>query len=112
MPAIGQYRHVVSLDNPGTPAPDGDGGYTEGFAPLDPASWDCAITAASARALEALAAGTVLAQATHLVTGPYHPGITIETRITFGARRLNVIYVADRDSRGIETICICAEVLS
>jgi head-tail adaptor len=112
MPGLGQYRHVVTLENPGDPAPDGDGGYIETFAPLDPAQWDCAIVAASTRALEALAAGTVLAQATHLVTGPYHPGITIETRLTFEGRRLNVIYVANREERNIETQCICAEVLS
>jgi head-tail adaptor len=116
MPGLGQYRHVVYLENPGDPQPDGDGGYIETFAPLDPADWDCAIlSAAAARAsgrLEALAAGTVLAQATHVISGPYHPGITIETRLTFEGRRLNVIAVDNRDERNIDTICVCAEVLS
>ena len=112
MSGIGQYRQIVTLDNPGTPAPDGDGGYVEQFAPLDPPAWHCSITAASARALEAIAAGTVLAQATHLVVGPYHPGITIETRLTLNGRRLNVLYVANRDERDIQTQLICAEVLT
>jgi len=112
MTAIGQARHVVTLENPGTPVPDGDGGYTEGWAPLDPASWDCAIQAANARALESLAAGTVIAQASHIVTGRYHPGITIETRLTFNGRRMNVIYVANRDERGIDSVLLCSEVIS
>ena len=112
MPAVGQYRHLVTLENPGNPVPDGDGGYTEAWTPLDPASWDCAIQAATARALENLAAGTVIAQASHIVTGRYHPGITIETRLTFNGRRMNVIYVANRDERGIDTVLLCSEVLS
>lgn len=109
---IGQYRHVVALDAPGTPIPDGDGGYTEGWSPLDPPVWDCAITAATARDLETLGAGTVLAQASHVVRGRYHGGITTETRLTFEGRTLNVIYVANRDERSIETHLICAEVVA
>jgi head-tail adaptor len=114
MSAIGQARHVVTLENPGDPAPDGDGGYTETFAPLDPASWDCAITPASQRlrTLETLASATVLAQATHVLTGRYHPGITIETRLTFNGRRFNVINVANVEERGIETQLLAVEVLT
>jgi head-tail adaptor len=113
MTAIGQYRHVVSLENPGDPAPDGDGGYTETFEALDPAFWDCAITPASQRlrTLETLASSSVLAQATHVLTGPYHAGITIETRITFNGRRFNVINVANVEERGIETQLLAVEVL-
>jgi SPP1 family predicted phage head-tail adaptor len=108
---IGQYRHRVTLGNPGDPVPDGDGGYTETFAPLDPAEWDCSIQAASTRDLESIGAGTVLAQATHLVKGRYHAGITTESQLTFNGRTLNVVYVTNRDERNIETILVCAEVV-
>jgi len=111
MPAIGQYRHLVSLDAPGDPVPDPDGGFTESYAPLDPATWDCAIQQASVRSLESIGAGSVVAQATHLVRGRYHPGITTQTRITFHGRVLNVLYVANRDERNLETDCVCAEVV-
>jgi SPP1 family predicted phage head-tail adaptor len=111
MPAIGTFRHVVTLDAPGDPVPDPDGGYTEAYAPLTPPTWDCAIEQASTRSLESLGAGSVIAQATHLVRGPYHAGITTQTRITFQGRILNVLYVANRDERGIETDLVCAEVV-
>jgi head-tail adaptor len=111
MPALGQYRHRVALAAPGEPVPDPDGGYAETFTPLDPPEWDCSIQQASARTLEALGAGSLVAQATHLVRGRYHPGITTQTRITFGARALNVLYVANRDERNIETDLVCSELV-
>jgi SPP1 family predicted phage head-tail adaptor len=107
--SIGQYRHRVTLEAPGDPVPDGDGGYTATWAPLDPPDWDCAIHPASRRALESIGAGTVTAQATHVVTGRYHPGITSTTRLTFGTRTLEVVYVANRDERAIETDLVCVE---
>jgi head-tail adaptor len=84
MTAIGEYRHRVTLENPGDPVPDGDGGYTETSIPLDPPDWDCSIQAASTRDLESIGAGTVLSQATHLLKGRYHPGITTESRVLIG----------------------------
>jgi head-tail adaptor len=109
--AIGSFRHRVSLAAPGPPIPDGDGGYTEGWAPLDPATWDCSIAPATARDLETIGGGTVLAQATHTVRGRFHPGITTETRLTFDGRTLNVVALANRDERRIELDLICAEVI-
>jgi head-tail adaptor len=112
MAGIGQYRHRVTLANPGTPVPDGDGGYTEAFTPLDPPDWDCAITPVSARSLETLAgAATVLAQATHSVRGRHHPGITTETRLTFNGRTLSVLAVANPDERDLTTELVCTEVV-
>jgi head-tail adaptor len=110
----GQRRHVVTLENPGDPIPDGDGGYTEAWAPLDPAQWDCAIEGVSVRPLsqESRAGNTVLAQASHVVTGPYHAGITIETRINFRGRVFHVVYVGNTDERDIQTELLCREVLT
>lgn len=111
MPAVGSYRHRVTLDEPGDPVPDPDGGYMESYAPLDPPDWDCSIQMAASRNLEAIGAGSVIAQATHLIIGRYHPGITTKTRLTFEGRSFSVIFVADRDERHIETDLVCAEVV-
>lgn len=111
MPSLGALRYVVTLGNPGDPVPDPDGGYTETFTPLDPPTWACSIQQAAARTLEALGAGSVVAQATHVLRGRYHPGITTQTRITFAGRIFSVIYVANRDERGIETDVVAAEIV-
>ncbi len=34
---IGSRSHRVTLENPATPVPDGDGGFTQAWAALDPA---------------------------------------------------------------------------
>jgi head-tail adaptor len=113
MTAIGEYRHRVTLENPGDPVPDGDGGYTETSIPLDPPDWDCSIQAASTRDLESIGAGTVLSQATHLLKGRYHPGITTESRVLIAPDRiLNVVFVANRDNRDLETNLVCVEVVA
>ena len=112
MPAIGRYRHRVALWVPGDPVSDPDGGWTDTPVPLSPPEWDCAIAPATARSLESLGSGAVLATATHVVKGRYHPGITTQTRITFQGRVLSVLFVANRDERGIETDLVCAEVVT
>jgi len=112
MPSIGAYDHVAALEAPGAPVPDGHGGFTEAWTPLDPATWFCAIEPATQRSLEELGAGTaVLSQATHIVRGWYHPGLTTQARLKVDGRILNVIYVTNRGERGIESQLVCAEVV-
>jgi len=112
MTAAGKFRHRVTLANPADPVPDPDGGYTESTTPLNPPTWDCAIAPATARTLESLGAGSVLAHATHVVRGRHHPGITTQTRLTLDGRTLSVLFVANRDEREIETDLVCAEVVA
>ena len=109
--AAGERRHRVTLDAPGPSVPDPDGGWIDSWAPLDPPDWYCSIQPASARDLESIGAGTVLAQATHVVKGRYHAGITTQARLTFKGRILNVLFVANRDERDIETHLVCSEVI-
>ena len=111
MPAIGLARHRVTLDEPGDPIPDPDGGWIETYTPLNPADWDCSIAQAAARTLESIGAGSLVAQATHVVRGRYHAGITTRTRVTFHGRILSVIYVANIDERDLESALVCAEVV-
>ena len=111
MPAIGTYRHAVTLDEPGEPIPDPDGGWLETYTPLTPPTWHCSIEQAAARTLESIGAGSLVAQATHVVRGRYHAGITTHTRVTFKGRILNVLYVANVDERDLDTALVCAEVV-
>jgi head-tail adaptor len=79
----GQKTIRVALDNPGAAVPDGEGGYTEGWAALDPAETWANIRPATARDAERLAGGTVLSTRTFVITIDYHPGITTATRVRF-----------------------------
>jgi head-tail adaptor len=106
------FRHVVQVQGPGDPVPDGDGGYTEAFGPLTPPDWHCAISPASPKDLENIGSGTVIAQATHIVTGRYHKGINTETRLLFRGRVLNVVAVVNVDERDRELQLACAEVVT
>jgi head-tail adaptor len=77
----GDRTQRVQLDAAGKPVPDGDGGYTDTYSPLDPPQLFAKIEAATAASLERLTAGTVTAQASHVITMPFHPGITMQTRV-------------------------------
>lgn len=108
----GERRHYVTLANPGTPVPDGDGGSTTTPVALSPAGVYAQILPATARDLERVAAGTVIASATHVVRMPYHPGVTSQTVITFNGRRFAVTGVSNPEERNLETICTAVEVVA
>lgn len=107
--SISRRPHRVSLQNPGDPVPDGDGGYTEGMTPLNPPQMFASIEPATAQNLERDFAGTVVATATHVVTMPYHPGVTLETELVFKGRTFSVIGKANREERDRELVLLCAE---
>jgi head-tail adaptor len=108
----GSREHKVALAQPGVSVPDGDGGFTRDEAPLDPPAWWCSIHEATAADMQRIVAGTAQATATHLLRGPYHPGITVETRITRAdGRRYEVQSVQNDDERNLALTLVCAEVL-
>jgi len=108
---IAARRHPVTLQNPGAPIPDGEGGATFTYADLTPAKVWSSVMPATAADLERLAGGTVLAQATHVLRFPYHPGVTTETRVLFGGRTFNVVGVANPAERNIETVLLAVEIV-
>ena len=109
--SIGTHRHLVTVQGPGAPLSDGDGGFTTPWADLVPGTWYCSLEPATARTLERVAAGTVLSTATHIATGRYHSGITVATRIVFDGRVFSVTGVANPEERKIRTICTVVEQL-
>lgn len=107
----GGLRHLVSLEAPDTTAMSPDASYTQTWAPLDPPTWYCAIAPATSGAMERLGAGTTSSQATHILTGRHHPGLTTQARVLFEGRTLNVLFVSNREERGMQTDLVCGEVV-
>ena len=111
---LGALRQAVTLSQPGAPVPDGDGGFTQPYVPLDPPLWWCAIKAVTPRPSESTIGGTVTAHATHIVNGRYHPGITSQTRLVWtdhaaAVHTAEVIDVDDTEGAGIETVAMVTE---
>lgn len=114
--SIGKLRQVVSLYNPGIAIPDADGGFTQMYTPLDPAEWRCAIEVASVRASERQFSGTVIAQASHILSGRFHAGISTDTRMVWTDRAgqthtANVLDVDDTEGAGVETVALVSELV-
>lgn len=105
----GQRPHRITLQNPGPALPNDDGGYTQTWTDLEPAALWASIEPASAERLEKVGAGTVTAQASHLVAIPYHAGVTTHTRVLFNGRVLNVVGMHNTDERNVELVLVCEE---
>lgn len=114
---IGELRQVVTLSNPGTPVPDGDGGFTTVYTALDPVEWRCSIDKATVRNAERHFAATITSHATYIMNGRFHSGITTQTRMVWTDRSGavhtgNVLDVADTEGAGVETVVLVAEVVT
>jgi head-tail adaptor len=106
--AIGDYRHRGVLQDPSTLVPDGEGGWLEGWADLDPPDWPMSITPATARDMERIAAGTVITSATHVITGRWRPAVSTKTRVLFEGRIFHITGIQNVDERDV-TLRLLAE---
>jgi hypothetical protein len=112
--SVGDRPHWVTLANPGPGVPDGDGGTTQSWTNLTPPQLFAKIVPATGKDLERVAAGTVLTTLSRLVTCPYHPQVTTQTRLTWTdlvgkAHQANVTG-AQADARSVELELVCVEV--
>jgi len=98
---IGDYRHLVTFQDPSAAVPDGAGGYTQTWGDLSPATWYVQIEPAGAGDLERLAAGSVLTTASHMVRGRYHPGVSTKSRMLFSGRTFAITGTRNVDERSI-----------
>lgn len=117
MTSIGDRFNEVTLETPSAPVADGDGQFTETWTELDPATWPVKIESPAATDMKRAIVGTVQATDQLIVTGPFHPGITTKTRMTWtdaGGRihTANVKAVTNPDGRCLETVVACVEVVS
>src|SRR6185503_14429334 len=112
----GDRRHLVTLENPGPPVPDGDGGFTQSWTLLAPAIVAAAIRPPTAQDLERMAASTVISTSMRVVTFPFHAGVTTKTRLTWldpagRSHTANATGVDNPEERCIETVVLCSEVV-
>lgn len=121
---LGELRQTATLTGPvatGSPAqvavPDGDGGYTYTYGALNPSQWRCSIEKATVRTAGRNFSDTVIARATHVLTGRYHAGINTKTRITWVDRSgvthvSNVLDTDDTEGAGVETVALVTEIVT
>jgi SPP1 family predicted phage head-tail adaptor len=109
--SIGDRPHRMMFQNPGPAGPDGDGGFTQSWTDCAPPALFVSIVDATAALLERVAGGTVIATATHIVSGPYHPQVTTQTRAVFDGRTFQVGNVIDREQRHQEMVLVCTELV-
>jgi len=113
MASSGRRPHLVTVQHVAGRVPDGDGGYIDDWQDNTPATWFVEVAPASARELERVKAGTTIANASHVVNGPWRPDITTTSRIVLdGSRVLNVASVSNRDERDIDLTLVCVEVVA
>jgi SPP1 family predicted phage head-tail adaptor len=108
-PSIAARISRGMFQNPGPNVPSGTG-YVQSWTDLPPAAF-AQITAATQAALEQLAAGTVLSQATHIVSVPYRTGLTTKSRFLIDGRTLNIVGIVDPGERHVLLNLLCAEVV-
>jgi head-tail adaptor len=109
--AIGDYRHHGVFQDPAAPAPDGEGGWIEGWTDLTPPDWPIAVVPATVRDIERVAAGTVITSATHVITGRWRPDVSTATRILFEGRVFHITGIQNVDERDITMQLIAEEQL-
>lgn len=115
MMPLGRMDKLVTLDTFVT-VPDGGGGFTETWAPLDPPTAWVALESLSSGEMERQTADTITAGGTHAATLGYHPGVTVKTRLTYtdpdrGARVFQVIGLRDPEEARRELVLVVAEAL-
>jgi len=103
---------TVTVQNPGAPAPDGDGGFTQTWTNADPATLGAYIRASGPGTTERPVTGTVTSNATHLIAVPYHAQITTQTRlVTDKGQTFSVTGVTNVDARDVELQLFCVELV-
>lgn len=100
--SIGRDSELVFFEEPSAPVRDHEGGYSEGWTPLNPPTWYVRVRAATVRDQESVIAGTVVTHLTVMVHGRYHPGVTTKTRMTFKGQVYQVTSVVNVDGQDTE----------
>jgi hypothetical protein len=85
--------------------------------PLTPPTWRASIQKASVRSAEARFAATVIAHATHILSGRYHPGISTRTVLTWTDRfkrvhTANVLDLDDDEGAGVMLTVLASEIVT
>src|SRR5262252_2832074 len=105
-------NRLVTVQNPGAPVPDGDGGFTQPWTNADPPTVGAWIRASGPGTTERTVAGTITSNATHVITIPYHAAVSTQTRLVSDTgQTFSVTGVTNLDDRDIELQLLCAELV-
>ena len=102
----GDWRHVVTFQNPG---PAGT------WIDLVPATRFVSLSQLTGDDIGVFiepVAGTPISSASWLVRGDFHPGITTQTRMVFGSQMFAITSVENVDMRGIEMACHAVQLVA
>lgn len=105
-PAIGQLRERVTLQQEGTPAADGGGGYTQAWTTV---AADLPARVEPAQAREELLGQKLAPVASHAVTIRHRAGVVAGMRLLHGGVVLNIRGVLDLEARGRFLLLACEE---
>lgn len=110
--AIGLRPHHVIVEIPGTSMPDGDGGYIDG-APVALGDGYARIQPATGADMERIAPGTVLSDASYIVTLPWLAGVTTLARIRLDDGRVFAVTGrSNREERDADLVMVCTEMVT
>lgn len=110
--SVGSRPHRMTLQNPGDEVPDGSGGFSRVWTDAQPPTLYMQIQPAAFSSQQYRAGVALFTQATHVITGPYHPQISTRSRLLFDNRTFTVAGIMNRDERNQEMVLFCTELLS
>jgi len=99
--ARGDYRHLVTFQNPGPTVP-------VTWIDLDPPTWFVTLSQVTGDDIGVFiepAAGTPISSASYLVRGDFHPGVTTQTRMVWESQMFAITSINNVDMRGLEMEC-------
>ena len=99
--ARGDYRHLVTFQNPGPTVP-------VTWIDLDPPTWFVTLSQVTGDDIGVYiepTAGTPISSASYLVRGDFHPGVTTQTRMVWESQMFAITSVDNVDMRGIAMEC-------
>lgn len=114
---IGARQCRIQLQAPGPRVPDGDGEYTQTWSDLVPAYLFASLEPATAGSIERLAANTIAATASHLITIPFHAQVTTHCRVLYDdqwagrVRTFNISNVTNPAEDHRQLVLGCEEVV-
>lgn len=109
---IWQRHKRVRFQNPGPLVSNGDAGWQVGsWIDIGPPA-DYSMEPATASSLERISASTLVANATHVLRGPYRAGVSTLSRVLLDdGRTLAITSWVDPEERHVELILVCTEIL-
>lgn len=106
----GELTTLVTFEIPDGVSADGDGGFVQAWAALEPDEF-VSLIPATANML-ARVFGTTAAAATHLVELYFRDDITMQTRIKYGTRLLTITQIQNVEEADIRLRLACVESVS